>query len=356
LFRQIRTDSRFSIRSTFTNETSIGQFNVFGVGLSPRTIINGLDNAIMISTMLTSNFSTFSVPAGTSTEITNALTEVTFTVSLVFPSILRVSQVVVVIQTGRDANSFTDWFITTQTDLSTDLLLTRTARFSDIVFFLDTFANSTTVVGASIFNSMFFTVQTLESRDTQVHELFAQNIIFFLSTTTFFRNTFSFHATAIQISGNFTFVGITQGRRSHAFRTLRTDSLSSTVIFRIDNTFTSLTALRFTFKTDSFLNPRSTNDVFNTIDETVTSVSAFNLGTAFELIRRDLTLIGTTRLYALTEVTVSSMVLNTSLVLLGFKKLSVLKVNLNAVRLVNVLSILKITVELRLSVLKVLNA
>jgi hypothetical protein len=97
LFGQIRADSRFSVRSTFTNEASIGQFNIFRVRLSPRTIFDGLDNTIVISTMLTSNFSTFSLPARTSTEITNALTEVTFTVSLVFPGILRFSQVVVMI-------------------------------------------------------------------------------------------------------------------------------------------------------------------------------------------------------------------------------------------------------------------
>ena len=75
-------------------------------------------------------------------------------------------------------------------------------------------------------------------------------------------------------------------------RTFGADGNSFTRIVRVNNTFASLTALRFTFQTDGFLSPSSTNDVFDTIDQTVVSVDTFDLGTAFEGFRSDLALVG----------------------------------------------------------------
>jgi hypothetical protein len=264
--------------------------------LSPRTVFNSLDNTVMVSTMLTGDLSTLSGITRTSTNITNALAEVAFAVFLVFPSVLRVSQVVVVVQAGRSGNGFTDGFFTAQADFSADLLLTRAARLGDIVLFFDALTDGTTVVGTGVFDNMFFTFQTLSSRNSQVHVRFTENIIFLLSATAFFRNAFSFRATSVQISRDLTLVSIAQSGRSHTLRTFRADGNGFTRIVRVNNTFASFTALRFTFQTDGFLSPSSTNNVFNTVDQTMVSVNTFNLGTTFEGFRSNLALVGTTGL------------------------------------------------------------
>ena len=176
------------------------------------------------------------------------------------------------------------------------MLLTRAARLSDIVLFLDALTDGTTVVGASVLDNVFFTFQTLSSRNSQVHVRFTENVIFLLSAAAFFRNAFPFRATAVQIGRDLTLVSITQSRRSHALRTFRANSDSFTRIVRIDNAFASLTALRFTFQTDGFLSPSSTDDVFDAIDQTIISVDTFDLSTAFKRFRSNLALVGTTSL------------------------------------------------------------